>query len=389
MLGMRRFLTAVALLSFLIPAARAAETGTIEGRVLNAANDRPQSGVTVTLSSGAPGGDVETQIATTGSDGTYRFEDLPTGEDIFYALDAEYQGGLFAGRAITIPSDTTRPPVIETTLRVWETTEEPTSILIASDVMFLVPNEDGNLGIIEAVTVFNQSQDEAYIGRGLADDESRTSLGFALPAGATDPQVSILEADLSVLELLPKEYGFGITTAIPPGETKFTFSYEVDGSAGSFDLSRDTLYPTVRLQLYAQPPLEVEGILLEKGETVELEGKNYTEYRAREGLDAGDPQQTLVVAKAGASPALLAGMAGALLLVGALGFFPVWRSRRARRKAEEAEPVPQEDPKDVLLRAIAALDARHERGDIPYEEWSSRRAELKAELVRTIEEGRS
>ena len=387
---MRRFLTALALLSFLIPAAaRAAETGTIEGRVLNASNDRPQSGVTVTLSSGAPGGDIDTQTITTGSDGAYRFEDLPTGEDTFYALDAEYQGGLFAGRAITIPSDTARRPVIETTLRVWETTEEPTSILIASDVMFLVPNEEGNLGVIQAVTIFNQSEDEAYIGRGLADDDSRTSLGFALPAGARDAEVSILEADLSVPELLRKEYGFGITTSIPPGETKFTFSYEVDGSAGSYDLSRDTLYPTVRLQLYAQPPLDVEGILLEEGETVELEGKSYTEYRASEGLDAGDPQQTLVVAEAGTSPALLAGMAGALVLVGALGFFPVWRSRRARRRAQEAAPEPQEDPKDVLLREIAALDARHERGDIPYEEWSARRAELKSELVQTIERGRT
>lgn len=386
---MRRFLTTAGLLLFLIPTVvQAAETGTIEGQVLNASNERPQSGVRVTLTSGGSGTDVETRTVTTGPDGTYRFEDLPTGEDTFYALDAEYQGGLFAGRAITIPSDTARPAVIETTLRVWETTEEPASILIASDVMFLVPNEEGNLGVIEAVTIFNQSEEEAYIGRGLADDESRTSLGFALPAGARDAQVSILEADLSVLELLPKEYGFGITTAIPPGETKFTFSYEVDGSAGSFDLSRDTLYPTVRLQLYAQPPLEIEGMLLEEGETVELEGKSYTEYQAPDGLDAGDPQQTLVVARAGTSPALLAGMAGALLLVGALGFFPVWRSRRSRRRAAEAEPTPKEDPKDVLLREIAELDARHERGEIPYEDWSTRRAELKGELVRTIERNR-
>lgn len=387
---MRRFLTAVGLLSFLIPSVvQAAETGTIEGRVLNAANDRPQSGVTVTLSSGAAGSDIDKQTVTTGSDGAYRFEDLPTGEDIFYALDAEYEGGLFAGRAITIPSDTQRPPVIETTLRVWETTDEPTTILIASDVMFLVPNESGNLGVIQAVTIFNQSEDQAYIGRGLADDESRTSVGFSLPAGAQDAEVSILDADLSVTELLRKEYGFGITTAIPPGETKFTFSYEVEGSAGSFDLSRDTLYPTVRLQLYAQPPLKIEGIFLEKGETVDIEGKSYTEYRASDGLDAGDPQQTLAVAEAGTSPALLAGMAGALVLVGALGFFPVWRSRRTRRRVAEAESTPKEDPKDVLLREIAELDARHERGEIPYEDWSIRRAELKGELVRTIEQNRT
>ena len=387
---MRRSLAPLLLFLFLLPAhAQGAETGTIEGVVLNAASDQPQEGVEVTLTSGDATGAEDTQSVTTGDDGSYRFTELATGDEIFYALDAEYDGGLFAGRAITIPSDTKKEPVIETTLRVWDTTEEPTSILIASDVLFLVPNENGNLGVIEAVTILNQSSTEAYIGRALAEDESRTSIGFALPNGGREAQVSILEADLSVPQLLRKEYGFGITSAIPPGESKFTFSYEVDGSAGSYDLSRDTLYPTVRLQIHAQPPLKVEGLLLEKGDEVTIEGSTYTEYETEDGLDAGDPQQILAVAEAGISPALLAGMAGALVLVAALGFIPVWRSRRARAKEQEATPEPQEDPRDVMLRRIAELDARHEKGEISYEEWSSRRSEMKAELVATIEKGRS
>ena len=388
---MRRSLTSLlALLLLLLSGpARTAETGTIEGKVINAGTNRPQAGVDVTLTTGDSTGAVDTQTVTTGEDGAYRFTDLPTGEDLFYALDAEYEGGLFAGRAITIPSGTEKKPVIETTLRVWDTTEEPTAILVASDVLFLVPNENGNLGVIEAVTILNQSSTEAYIGRGLADDESRTSVGFALPAGARDAQVSIMEADLSVPQLLRKEYGFGITSAIPPGESKFTFSYEVDGNAGSFDLSRDTLYPTVRMQIYAQPPLALEGLLIEKGEEVPIEGNTYTEYSAPDGLDAGDPQQILAVAEAGASPALLAGMAGALVLVAALGFIPVWRSRRARRREAESHPEPAEDPRDVLLRRIAELDARHEKGEITYEDWSARRAEMKAELTQTIAKGRS
>ena len=387
---MRRSLALLFLLVLLFPSpARSATEGVIEGRVLGAADDEPQEGVTVVLSSGGGEESVQTQTVVTGPDGRYRFEDLPTGSDIYYALDAEYEGGLFTGRAISLPSDTEKKPVVETTLRVWDTTEEPTSILIASDVLFLVPNENGNLGVIEAVTILNQSPDEAYIGRGLADDESRTSVGFALPTGARDAQVSILEADISVPQLLRKEYGFGITSAIPPGESKFTFSYEVDGSAGSFDLSRDTLYPTVRLQMYAQPPLELEGLLIEKGDEVPIEGSTYTEYNATDGLDAGDPQQILAVAEAGTSPALLAGMAGALVLVAALGFIPVWRSRRARAREEASSPEPKEDPRDVLLRRIAELDARHEQGEISYDEWSSRRAQMKAELTESIERGRS
>jgi hypothetical protein len=384
---MRRFLIPIIGLALSLAApAGAAATGTIEGKVLNATTDEPQAGVEVTLTSGGSSGETESQVVTTGADGKYRFEDLATGDGLFYALDAEYEGGLFAGRAITIPSDTQEKPVIDTTLRVWETNDDPSSVLIASDVMFLVPNEDGNLGVIEAVTVLNRSSDEAYIGRGLADDETRTSIGFALPNGARQAQVSILESSLSVPALLRKEYGFGITTAIPPGETTFTFSYEVDGDAGSYDLSRDTLYPTVRLQLYAQPPLDLEGVLLEKKDDVTIEGDTYTEYRAAEGLDAGDPQQILAVAQAKTSPALLAGMAGVLVLVAALGFIPVWRARRAREREEVATPP---DPRDVLLRRIAELDALHQTGELGDAEWSARRAAAKKELVDEIERSRS
>lgn len=386
---MRRYLIPLALLGLLFPtSSSAAETGTIKGRVLNVTTGEPQDGVEVTLTSGGSGESLASEVATTGPDGGYRFEDLPAGEDIVYALDASHGGGLFAGRAISIPDDTARRPVIDTTLRVWDTTDDPTSILIESDVMFLVPNEEGTVGVIEAVTILNRSEDQAYIGRSLGEDEeSRTSLGFALPNGGRENEVSILESDLSVPQLLRKEYGFGITTAIPPGEHKFTFSYELDGNAGTFDLSRDTLYPTVEAQFFAQSPLELEGLLIEKDEEVSIEGASYTKYRTTGGLDGGDPQQILAVAEAGVSPALLAGMAGALALVAALGFIPVWRSRKNRERAGGAPPPP-EDPRDALLKRIAELDARHDNGELDYDEWSSRRAAMKEELVAMIEKDR-
>src|SRR5687767_7183691 len=114
---MRSLTAAVAvtgILTVLLPSsATGASKGAIEGRVVNGATGRPESGVRLTLTTGTAAGDGEV-VGRVRSDskGRYRFTDLATGEDRFYALDARFDGGLFAGRPISLPSDTTETPVI-------------------------------------------------------------------------------------------------------------------------------------------------------------------------------------------------------------------------------------------------------------------------------------
>ncbi|MFP5297493.1 MAG: carboxypeptidase regulatory-like domain-containing protein [Actinomycetota bacterium] len=366
-------LSLVALSAMGLPA-RAAATGSIEGRVLDGRNDEPVAGVRVTLTSGDSEGNTERTVVETDARGRYRFSDLPAGADHIYALDARYEGGLFPGRALTIPDNTSEEPVIDTTLKVWPTTTDPDAIVVARNDLFVVEAEGGNVAVVETVRLTNTSED-AYIGRGSSmTSEARTfpSLGFALPSQAEQERVQIVDSSLDIPELLRTDFGFGITTAIPPGSFSITFAYQVPGVAASYDLSRRMLYPTLNFALFASENLKITSNRLDEGEQVEIEGKTYVEHSTSEELEPADPVQVVALADAGTPAGLLAGMAGALVLVAALGLFPLLRSRRTTREPKRS--------REDLLTEIAELDLRHERGEIDDEEWSKRRADLRGRI---------
>ena len=349
--------------------AAAAAKGTIEGRVINESTGRPQPGVRLELTSGTESGAGEVlRTARSDAKGRYRFEDLPTGEDRFYALDARFDGGLFAGRPISLPSDTEQEPVIESTLRVWDTTTEPGVMAISSDRMFVVQDQE-SVGVIETVTFVNTST-EAYIGRGagmLGEEASGASFAFAVPRGATD--FNPLDSTLDVPQIVEVDQGFAATIAIPPGEHKTTYSYRVPGTGGSFDLSRPALYPTLELSIYAAEPLEVRSNRLVAKEGVEIEGEAYELWSTDETVDAGDPLQALVVAT-GSVPLLPFALGGAaLLLLGGLSAYAM------RRKPRVAGPPPVVE-RERLLEEVAVLDLAYEAGEIDRARWDDERSSL-------------
>lgn len=381
---MRRLALPLLLLLTVTPLtpAYAAKAGTIKGRVINGTTGRPQAKVEVTLTQGK-GDRREGQTVTTDETGRYRFHDLPTGENTFYVLDARYEGGLFAGRPLTLPSNTDKQPVIETTLRVFEPTTDPNAILIRSDRLFAVHDED-RLSVIEAVSVINPTK-SAYIGRGSAlseadEDGVTPSLGFALPDDVVPETFRWLDADLDVPEAVEIEgVGFGITSAIPPGQVEFTFSYQLEGSGGTFDISRRALYEISELSVFAADPLEVTSNRLEPRGDVEVQGTTYREFSTPEELDAADPIQILVVAEGGSSTPFVAGAIGAVGLALGIGVVAFRRSRRRTARAPTPEPAAVDH--DDLITAIADLDLRFEAGDVSQDDYFRRRAELKARVA--------
>lgn len=380
------------LLAAPVAPAAAAESGTLVGRVLNGSTKEPVAGVEVTLTaSRADGSRSFARTQRTDDDGRYRFKHLPTGTDHIYTVDATYEGGAFAGGALQLRGDTPRPPVVRSLLRVWPTITDPAVIQIARDDIFAV-QEGGDVSVIEAVTVVNHSG-LAYIGRGggtsgRASSGSRPSpsLGFALPASVTrndagQPVVQIVGSDVDLPQIIPTEYGFAATAAIPPGETRITFAYRTRGTGGSYDLTRRALYPTSRLEVNAAPPLEVQSNRLIEAGTLDLRGRAYTRYSATDGLAAGDPIQVLAVATAEPVSGSLLGVAlGAIAVLALVAAGTLWLSRRraARRRPERARRAPTQGD---LLHAIAELDMRYERGELAEAPWSEERARLKAEAL--------
>ena len=379
---MRRLVLVVAALAALAPApaVEAARTGTIEGRVINGTTRDPQGGVEVVLTAGR-GDRSSRDTVTTGPDGRYRFEDLPTGEDRFYVLDATYKDGLFAGRPLTLPSDTQQRPVIDTTLRVFEPTTDPNAILIRRNDLYVIHRGD-QISVVEAIKVVNPTNN-AYIGRGSTlapgggDDDITPSLGFALPDTVLWESFRWLEADLDVPQAVEiPGVGFGITTAVPPGEVEFTFTYQVEGQGGFFDISRRALYEISEFSIFAAAPLELESNRLSAAEEVDIDDTTYERFTTSEPLRAADPIQILLIARAGASMALVGGAAAGLVALLVVAVLAYKRTRRRKR------PVPQVADRQELITAIAELDLRHSAGEVEESEYSRRRAELKQRLAR-------
>jgi Carboxypeptidase regulatory-like domain len=358
---MKRAIVAVAILLLSSAPVGAARTGAIEGRVLDGRRDSPVGGAEVVLTIGTDD-DVTRQTVRSDERGRFSFDDLATGDDYVYALDARFEGGLFAGGAVRLPADTDRKPVINTTLRVWPTIDDPNAILIRRDSLFVTAGE-GGLDVIESVLVLNTSS-RAYIGRGT----SGISLGFALPAGAAQSGVRIVDSTIDVPEIARTEYGFGITAAIPPGTEgeRFTFAYRVPGSAGNYQLGRVALYPVLETSVHATEPLEIAGNRLSESGSVTVGGDSYRRWSTTDALDAGDTLQIQAVAEATGGVWLQAGVAAAIVVAGGLFAVTVWRRRGPGH--------------DGVLEQIAELDLRHDAGEISDDKWMDRRAELKARL---------
>ena len=342
----------------------AAEKGLVTGRVTNETTGEPARGVEVVLSGADEDGSGRVRrTATTDRAGRYRFDDLPTGPDWLFVVDARFDGGLFPGRPFAFPRG--EPPKLQSSLRVWNTTSDPDSVLITRDALFVLPASDG-VGVVESVNVLNQTE-FAYIGRG-----TTTTFGFGLPAGASD--VGIQDASLDVPELVETDFGFGITVALPPGETDFTYSYRVPNDGSTHILSKTALYPTADLLVFAGEPLELAADRLRESGEVTIDDERYRRWTAPDLIEAGDT--VLIQAEARADiPWLPFALAGAGIVAAISGAYVLAR-RRSRK-----EPVEDLRTRDDLIAAIASLDVAYESGSLEKKSWETERARLKERLM--------
>jgi hypothetical protein len=382
-----RLLTAAVLvLVLLAPTRVSAQTvgGTISGVVTNGTTNGPQQDVEIRLLGGLrdEDGNFSQRISETAvSDrrGRFEFTDLPSGDDRVYALDATFDGGSFPGGVVTIPSD---GDVIEIEQKVWDTTTDPRAIVIQRNNMFVLRGED-RANVIDSYTIVNVSE-EAYIGRGAAtregsEDQPVPTLSFSFPEGSENIQIA--DSDLDIPELLNTETGVGITSAVPPNETRITFAYGLTVNTGQVDLSRRALYPILNLGVFAEPPFTIDSTRVTENGEVTIEGDTYTRYRSQESVTEGNSIPIIATAQGTNDTALIAGAvaAGVLVLVSVLLVLVRRRSRRSSAKPGSAAPA--EETRDDLLVAIARIDLEHRNGELDHDKWSARRAELKARLA--------
>ena len=368
---MRILLLAIVVAMATVVPARAAEPGVLTGKVINQTTGKPAAGAVVRLSGADEDGSerIDKKVKV-GPDGRYRFDGLPSEQDWLYVVDATFDGGLFPGSPFGFPQGQT--PKLESSLKVWDTTTDPNSILITRDAMFVLPAEN-SVRVVESVNVLNHAR-SAYVGRGGAMGQAATTFGFGLPAGADEVQVQ--DASLDIPQLVETDFGFGITVALPPGESDFTYSYRVPASALTYVLSKTALYPTADLLVFVGEPLQLQSNRMRESETVTVEGKKYRRWVAPGMVDAGDTilLQATAQARMEALPFAVGG--GVLLLLLSAGYMFM----RRRQRDDKVVVVPEES-RDDLIAAIASLDLAYESGSLEEKDWETARSRLKSRLI--------
>jgi hypothetical protein len=364
----------------------ASEHGEIRGRVVEGGTGAPRERVPVVLVMAAEGSGQDIMRTRTDVRGRFEFRDLQRGEGTSYVLIARYAGGQFARGPMSLFPD---EDVQSSNVRVWETTTDPAAISLARDAIFVVPNQ-GQVSVIESIVVVNKSA-RAYIGRGDRDERRGwmyPTLGLALPARAEARDVQVLESSIPILNVVPTDFGAGITSAIPPGETRLTFVYRLPGLVGSYDLSRTALYGARDVSVYAADPFEISSNRLDRSEAQRIGGKTYRVWSTKDLVEAGDPIQIRATAEAGAGPAVIGGIVAGSL-VAALAVFAGARRLLKRRsgRAPASSPASSEQSPSTrrdLVAAIAELDLRYRRGEIPEAAWRTKRTKLKSHLSATV-----
>jgi hypothetical protein len=358
----------------------ASEHGELRGRVIDGRTGAPRERVPVVLVV-AEGSRQDIMRTRTNVRGRFEFRDLDTGEGTSYVLIARYARGQFARGPMSLSPDRDLQSL---DVQVWETTTDPAAISVDRDAIFVVPNQ-GEVSVIESIVVENNSA-RAYIGRRGREEGAgwmNPTFGLALPAQARDVQV--LESSIPILNVVPTDFGAGITSAIPGGETRVTFAYRLPGLVGSYDLSRTALYGTRDVSVYVADPFEISSNRLARSKTQRIGGKTYRVWSSKDWVEPGDPIQIRATAEAGAGPAVIGGIVAGSL-VAALAVFAGARRLLKRRsgRAPASSPAPTEQSASTrrdLVAAIAELDLRYRSGEIAEADWRTKRAELKSHLA--------
>ena len=371
-----------------IPAPQADET-TVAGQVTNGTS----SGIVpvdleVTLRVFSEMEEKGTYITTLAADGTFRFDGLALEEGDTFLAQVVYQDVAYASEFVTFEPGQEKLPL---SMTVYDTTKDLSAIQVTQMHIFLSMVGD-RVRIGEYYLVSNTA-DRTYVGEDDPETGRRITLSFALPQGAEG-----LSFDRSGLgeRYLEQEGGFADTEPIVPGTAtvETLFSYELLRRDGmqverAFDvpvtsvvillsdegmaLEGDGLVPAGTLDTQMGPALSYTAGPLVPGESLVFSLVD----RPQAAMPSVPPVTSSLGSPLNRNTAreISVGLV-ALAAAVAVGYL-LWQPS-----------IPQSPPARAhsLVKAIAALDADFEAGQVSEKSYHQKRGALKRRLRALLRE---
>ncbi len=360
----------VALLS-LPPAAAGAAPVAVAGRVVNGTASAPiPRDLTVTAAQVTSSG-AETQrlTATTGQDGSFRFEGF-SGEGSHFVVATTYLGVTYS----TV-KDADGSAELKAELKVFETTTDRSVIRVISDSITLIQGDEDIFEVLQLQRFVNGS-DRTYVGE-MKDDAGGV---IELPVAVGGFEVGAGEG-ITPNRVRPSSVGIIANDPLQPGTTDVSYSYKLRVPRTGLALARPTAYPTDHVDVLLGPGLKLDAPGLNFVESKRFGDKDFSRYRTGP-VDPGAIIEADVTHSAAATSSLWIGLASIFTFLTAIVLWGAQRHRRKRFAQPEATPVLRQS----LIEEIARLDEAYSRGEVPEETYRSRRKELKDELVLQTEQ---
>lgn len=379
--------------------------GRVQGVVENLTADAgPPAGVSVNLFALEGFEPVTTYTGTVSSDGVFEFPDVALIEGLSYIVTLEYKGVSY-GSAFA-PYDGFGDS-LQLDLEVYEPTDDA-SLISVSRMHIIVDFSGENLQISE-LYLFDNLSDRVYVGSAGSREEG--TLEVIVPTGAIDP---LLERGMgesmvpTTSSVLPTDEGFLDTLPVRPGTAsqQLMVTYQLPYDENEATMSHPLPYPVESVSLFVPDVgLAVESDQLGGGEPQAMSGMPMLQWNGAD-LAAGDILSVRIsgepdfsglvaetempgpvipgspnphVAQPSVSPLFVSSgdnpvtwAVGAIVLLVGAGLVGYFWTRRGRAAGMA--------PREALLRAIVALDAAYEAGEIAAARYEWERERLKSEL---------
>jgi mono/diheme cytochrome c family protein len=358
----------------------AVKTGFVSGVVTNASGGEAPAGLEILLH-GFDGMQIAiTRTAQLGEDGSFLFDDVQFIPDRAFVSTVEFDGLTYGSNIVAVEGN---EEFIQLPIEIFESTTDPSELVIERMHLFLEPVEENVLRVIELLIVSNLGMKTVR-----PESETQPSLVFSLPEGAANLEFQDGELGGRFTQTAD---GFGDLSAVRPGmnvhQILVSFEIPVDKKAVITQPVRQSANAVV--VLVPDAGLKVKSEQLQDGGTRDVEGLTYRMYNGGE-LDAGE-QLEMVVTKQSPDPFPtissssnlgigigLGVLAATLILAG------VWMYQHNKNQpgvSEVEQPISKPyDTKESIMDAILALDDLYKEGQISEEPYRKRREELKDRL---------
>ena len=270
------------------------------------------------------------------------------------------------------------------TITVFDTTSAQVAIKVGGRHLIVgAPQANGHRPIGEVYDLENDSTVTV-----VARDSATPVWSARLPASALGFQLNS-SGDVATGAITRHGTSVGLFAPVSPGIRQLAFTYEL--AANAFPLGIPIQRATGVFELLVQEPAaKVTGLPIREMAPVSADGRVFRRFLAQDvpasaviSIDIpriiGPERQKVYL---GVGIALLVAMAFAL----------VFAVRRSTPRSAFAGYAQQPDPTEILLRAIAVLDADFERRGVADDRaraaYETQRATLKAELAAVLAAGR-